>query len=61
MKAMDYRKRNDKYIFSQDGVYFCMTKDQVKEMRLLCDEIIESSPTDEALDSFLSASKAHGW
>ena len=35
-----YKKKNDKYIFHKDGIYFSLTKEQIGEMSHLILEIV---------------------
>lgn len=45
---MKYREKNGKWIFEKDGVFFSMTKDQLREMRDLCIEIVGDQLEDYA-------------
>ena len=60
-EAMKYREKNGKWIFEKDGVFFSMTKDQLREMRRLCSEILGDTEQDEAEEAFFEATKRLGW
>jgi len=38
-KSITYKIIKNKYIFCKDGTYFGLTKEQIKEFKLLLDEI----------------------
>jgi len=58
---MTYREKNGRYIFEKDGVFFAMTKDQLREMRRLCSEILGDTEQDEAENAIYEATKKLGW
>ena len=37
--TMKYEKRNDKYVFEKDGVYFSMSLEQIDDMAITLSEI----------------------
>ena len=47
MVKMKYSLKNNKYVFSKEGVYFAMTKEQVMEMKGLCEEILNEEGTSD--------------
>ena len=49
--TISYEKRDSKYVFEKEGVYFALTRDQIDEMKLLTNLIIQQERTNETRNS----------